>query len=101
MAIEHTAEEMRAHHEAVTAQADRVPGLSADERRALRWAIYDDAVIDVYSHAGGDWVIELNHFPGTRGWCAQPWSQFLLTPERWHAVYLDVLSGTPLERLPQ
>ena len=78
------------HHGQTALHVGEVPGLTTPQRQALIAAIYADVVIDLYQHAAGDWVIELNHFADTPGFCCPPWGQFLLTPERWAAVYLDL-----------
>ena len=84
---------MAYHHGEKAALAYSVPGLTANQRHALVCCVYNDTVIDIYQHGqgvGGDWVIELNHFKGTPGYCIPAYGQFLLTPERWQAVYLDL-----------
>ena len=98
---EYATDEVRAmmahHHGEVSALAYQIPGLTPNQVHALVCCIYNDTVIDIYTHAGGDWVIELNRFENTPGYCIPAYGQFLLTPERWQAVYLDLCPNAESE----
>jgi hypothetical protein len=68
--------------------------LSADAYHALICAIYNSAVIGIYWPASAvEPVLELNHFPGTEGYCARPDYEFRMTAWTWESWHTGVLEG--------
>ncbi len=68
--------------------------LSAGAYHALICAIYNSAVIGIYTPASAvEPVLELNHFPGTEGYCARPDYEFRMTAWTWESWHTGVLEG--------
>jgi hypothetical protein len=68
--------------------------LSADAHHALMCAIYNGAVIGIYTPASSiEPVLELNHFRGTDGYCARSDYEFRLTAWEWESWHVGVLEG--------